>query len=200
MPEVTVPSGDHLILSRLRLSTPAQQNRSEWTGRKQVIGLPGAELWLGQIMIDILTTEEEERPWRAFLFGLRGPYNWFRCPLPCNQHAGAKPQVNAASSPGYTLPLKGLTPSVTILQAGQYMTVPLPSGRQRAVMLTAPLVSNASGLATAAFVPALGEVPANNATVETKDPFIPFSPVDPVQGFDMSEGIATTSFEVEEMK
>lgn len=200
MAEITVPAGDQISFTRLTLSTPVQQNRSEWTGRKQVIGLPGAELWAGQVAITGISTEEEERPWRAFLFGLRGPLNWFKWSLPCNEHVGSKPLVNAASSAGYTLPLDGMTASTTIAKAGQYMTVTLPSGRLRAVMLTADLTTNSSGEATASFVPALGEVPANNAAVETKAPFIPMSPVDATQGFETSEGISGTSFEVEEMR
>ena len=66
------------------------------------------------------------------------------------------------------------------------MTVPLPSGAYRVVCLTADLTSDGSGNATAAFVPALGEIPTLAATVETKDPFLPLALVNPEQGFGLS--------------
>lgn len=200
MSEVAVPDYDDLILSGLDLSAPAQVNRSVWTGSRKVVGLPGAEVWRGKAAIDGQATEEAERPWRAFLWSLGGPENWFRWPLPCNQHIGPKPLVHAASEDGYTLPLDGMQPSTTILFAGQFMTVPLPSGRYRAVCLTEDLVTNGSGQATATFRPALTEVPADNAEVETARPFVPMSPVSPTQGFAMDSGVSAASFDVEEAR
>lgn len=200
MSEMTVPNRDGLLLDRLDLSAPAQVNRSEWTGKRKVVGMPGAELWTGRATIDMLATEDAERPWRAFLFGLRGPVNWFRWPLPCNSHIGPKPTVDAGASDGYTLPLTGIQPNARILRAGQYMTVPLPSGHNRTVCLTADLRADASGDATATFEPALGEIPDSGETVETADPFIPMSLADPTQGFSLSEGISGASFDVEEAR
>ena len=198
MSQITVPNYDDMILTGLSLSAPAQVNRSKWTGARKVVGMPGIELWNGQITIDTQATEEAERPWRAFLFALRGPVNWFKWMLPCATHAGSKPTVASGASNGYALPLAGLSPSTTILKAGPFMTVPLPSGAYRTVCLTDDLVSNGSGTATASFVPALGEIPATGATVETKDPFIAFSLVQSDQGFSYGDGLAGTSFDVEE--
>ncbi len=200
MSEITVPDANDLILTGLSLSAPAQVNRSKWTGKRKVVGLPGIELWRAQISIDAQATEEAERPWRAFLWGLKGPSNWFRYLLPCATHAGSNPTVASGASDGYALPLTGLSASTTILKAGQFMTVPLPSGARRAVCLTSDLVSDGSGNATAAFVPALGEIPTLAATVETKDPFLPLSLVNPEQGFGYDGGVAGTSFDVEEAR
>lgn len=198
MSEITVPVPVDLLKTDLRLNTPQQVNRSGWTGRRKVVGLPGTETWRGTVAIADIATELEERAWRAFLFGLAGPENWFRWDLPCQTHIGPKPQVNAATGSGYSLPLKSMAPNAMILRAGQYMTVPLPSGHQRTVCLTADLVTNGSGNATAQFRPALNEVPANNATVETSQPFIPMSPVSTDMGLATEEGVSFTSFEVEE--
>jgi hypothetical protein len=198
MTEITVPLPDELLLSGPKLSSPAQVNRSTWTGRRKVVGLAGAETWRGSVAIADVATEEDERQWRAFLFALGGPQNSFRFPLPCNTHIGAKPLVNAATTAAYTLPLDGMQPNARILRAGQYMTVPLPSGHARAVCLTADLVTNGSGQATAQFRPALNEVPANNAVVETVEPYVPMAPVEPLMGFDTSQGVSGTAFEVEE--
>ena len=200
MSEITVPSYDDLILTGLTLSAPAQVNRSKWTGKRKVIGMPGIELWKGQVTIDTQATEENERPWRAFLFALKGPVNWFKWMLPCATHAGSKPTVASGASNGYALPLTVLTPSTTILKAGQFMTVPLPSGAYRAVCLTDDLVASGTGTATANFVPALGEIPATGATVETKDPFIPFALVQSDQGFSFGDGLTGASFDVEEAR
>lgn len=200
MAEITVPDADGLLLDELMLSAPAQVNRSAWTGKRKVVGLPGIELWRGKATIDILATEEAERPWRAFLLALRGPVNWFRWLLPCNTHAGAKPTVAAGAGNGYTLPLTGMATSQTILKAGQFITVPLPSGYQRAVCLTVDLVSNSSGSGTATFEPALGETPATGATVETLAPYIRMALTSTVQGLSQSAGISGASFDVEEAR
>ncbi len=198
--EITIPLPDDLLLTNLALIAPAQVNRSEWTGRRKVIGGPGREYWRGTMAIEGIATEEEERQWRAFLFALDGPVNWLRWPLPCNRHIGPKPTVDSGASNGYTLPLTGMQPGTIILRAGQFMTVPLPSGHARAVCLTADLVTDASGEATAQFRPALGETPTLGATVETADPFIPMSLTASDVGLALADGVSSASFEVEEAK
>jgi hypothetical protein len=198
MAEITVPDADELLLDRLELRTPTQVNRSVWTGRRKVVGLAGTEVWTGSVSIADINTEEMEREWRAFLFALGGPENSFRWLLPCTSHIGPKPTVAAGADAGYSLPLTGMQPNARILRAGQFMTVPLPSGHSRAVCLTADLRTDASGDATAQFRPALNEIPALGTTVETVDPFIPMSPTTGLSGLSSSEGIAGTSFEVEE--
>jgi hypothetical protein len=198
MSEITVPLPDDLLLDRLELSSPSQVNRSTWTGRRKVIGLPGVERWQGAVSLNSIATEAQERQWRAFLFALKGPQNWFRWPLPCNEHPGSKPTVASSASNAYILPLTGMTPGATILRAGQFMTVPLPSGHFRAVCLTADLVANGSGNANAVFEPALNEMPTLGATVETLTPFVAMAPVDSVIGLATSQGVSGTSFAVEE--
>lgn len=198
MSEITVPLPSGLSLDRLDLSSPAQVNRSTWSGRRKVIGLAGVETWQGSVSISSIATEQDERQWRAFLFALKGPQNWFRYLLPCAQHVGAKPRVGASAGNAYTLPLTGMQANTPILLAGQFMTVPLPSGHSRAVCLTANLTSNGSGNATATFEPALNEIPALNALVETLDPFIPMAPTTPLVGLSTSQGVSGTSLDVEE--
>ncbi len=200
MSEITVPDPEELIVTIPSLTSPQQMNRSRWTGRRKVIGQPGIEYWTGKAMLADLATEEDERQWRAFLYALGGPANWFRYYVPCNLHDGDKPTVAGGASDGYELPLTGLFPSSTILRAGQFMTVPLPSGRYRAVSLIADLVASGGGTATAQFRPALGETPTGGVTVETLDPFIPMSPVSDTLGLDTVNGVSSTSFDVEESR
>lgn len=197
MTEIIIPDPDSLLLDSLRLYSASKVNRSVWTGRRKVIG-GGAELWSGKVTIDLICTEEEERPWRAFLFGLRGPANWFRWPLPCQRHIGGRPTVAAGAANGYTLPLAGMLANATILRAGQFMTVPLPSGHKRTVCLTTDLRTGGAGTATATFEPALNETPTLATVVETAAPFIPMSPVEPTQGLDSADGVSGASFDVEE--
>lgn len=198
MPEITVPVPGDLRTDRLELSSPSQVNRSTWTGRRKVIGLPGVERWQGAVSIGPIALETEERQWRAFLFALKGPANWFRLPLPCNQHLGNRPTVAAGASNAYILPLTGMQPNTLILRAGQFMTVPLPSGHRRAVCLTADLVANGSGNANAIFEPALNETPSLGATVETLTPFVAMAPVGSIIGLATADGVSAASFDVEE--
>lgn len=195
---LTVPDTEALILNSLTLDVPDQMNRSIWTRRRKIAGLPGAEMWMASFSLAPMATEDDERPWRAFLFNLRGRQNYFHYPLPKQRHIGGKPLVNAASASGYELPLDGMQPSTRILSAGHYMTVPLPSGHNRLVMLAADLVTNASGQATAQLNIELGEIPANNATVETADPFIPVCNADPRITISWDNAVAGAGFNLEE--
>ena len=124
----------------------------------------------------------------------------FRWKLPCNSHIGPKPVVATGSGAGYAIALSGMPPSTTLLYAGQFIAVPLPSGHVRAVCLVTDLVTDSSGNATVTFRPALGEIPTLGATVETADPYIPVSMTESEQGFSLSDGISATSFDVEEAR
>lgn len=188
MSEVTAPKG--LIITSLGYDAPAQRNQSVWTRRTRKTGLPGAELWQATAQIPETATEDEERAWRAFYFGLEGVMNWFRLRLPCQRHIGPKPVAAAGGTGLYTQPLSGMTPDTTILFAGQYMTLPLPIGRPRAVMLTADLRTDGDGEAVAEFVPALGQIPATSVEIETADPFIPVCSVDTVNPLAYSNGVS----------
>lgn len=79
------------------------------------------------------------------------------------------------------------------------MAVPLPSGRVRTVCLTADLVSNVGGAATAVFKPMLGVTPTVGATVETKDVYIRMALIEDEQGFNLQDGISGATFDLEEM-
>jgi hypothetical protein len=53
-----------------------------------------------------------------------------------------------------------------MLSAGDYVTI-----GDQLLQLTADVVSNASGIATLTFEPPIRRVPADNATVEYKNPY-----------------------------
>lgn len=168
---VTFPSFD--FDAEWSRSVPAQSNRSGWTGRAKTIIGPGISAWQASITFEVIATELEERTMRVFVESLDGIVETTNVPRACQQHIGAKPVIDTGATAGSTLPLTGMTASTTILRAGQFMTVPLPSGHARLVMLTADLVTDSSGDATATFKPSLGEVPDAAEEVETVEPYCP---------------------------
>ena len=200
MIEVTVPDYDALVTRQLDFDEPAQVNRSAWTGARKVVGLPGGGLWSGVVEITDIATEEDERPWRGFLAKLKGVQNWFKVYLPCQSHIGPAPTVAAGAGNGYMLPMAGMSPSTVILFAGQHMTVPLPSGHKRAVRLTADLITDASGNATAEFAPSLNETPTLGATVETANPYVPVTSTRTRNSMDYDNGVSGVTLEIEESR
>jgi len=193
-----IPDVEALTLTSLTPDVPDQLNRSIWSRRGKVIGLPGAEVWRLSADVGPFATELEERPWRAFLHGLKGRQNHFRYPVACQRHVGPMPLVNAASAPGYSLPLDGMQVSTRILSAGQYLTVPLPSGHKRLVMLMADLITNSSGEATAQLNIALDEIPANNTQVETASPYVPVICTDGNPALSYDGGVSSAALNLEE--
>lgn len=200
MAEITVPDQHLIIDKQWELDQPAQVNRSAWTRRAKIVGLPGAAIWTVKARIRIRTRESAKRPWRAFLLSLRGPVNTFKLWAACSQRTGSNPTVAAGAAIGWTLPLAGLPVSQTVLKAGQFMTVTLPSGFKALVCLNADLVSNGSGNATASFEPALNEVATVGATVETINPFALMRLTASGQGWSEEGGFQSMAFEAEEAK
>lgn len=197
MAEIPMPAGD-LEDVEIELDQNFQVNRSAWTGRRRVSGMPGVQKWYASATVPGIATEEDERPWRVFKIAMRGPVNWARLKVACSQRTGANPTVRAGANPFTTLPLQGLPANATVLKAGQYITVPLPSGRHRLAMLMADLLTNGSGQGTATFLPELTETPAIGTTVETIDPYMAVAFVDARQGWKLSDGITDMPLVFEE--
>ncbi|RSV44419.1 hypothetical protein CA234_03110 [Sphingomonas sp. ABOLE] len=175
---------------KVRLRDPSQENTSKWTGTSKIIGLPGAAEWLVSGTFASISDEAKARPWRAFFVALRGKRNAFRIRVGLDQQtAVGNPTVRAGGSAGLTVPLQGLPASQTVLEAGHLMTVTLPSGHERLVCLTASLVSDAQGRATATFAPELGEVPQAGAAVEIQWPHALVRMSDDTNGWEFSERI-----------
>lgn len=186
--------------AKWRDNIPAQVNRSTWTGRSKVIGLPGAAYVSVSAEFVTQIGEDRARPWRAFFKQIARRYNRFRVPLgEARQTTASNPTVRAGATNGVTLPLAGLPASATVLKAGDFMTVPLPSGHERPVCLVAPLNSNGSGQGTAVFDTELGEVPTTGASVEIGRPWALVRLTSDVPGWDVDPGqIYSFSFAAEE--
>lgn len=198
MSEKIVPDNDDLIITGIDREEAAQVNRSAWTGKRKVMGLPGGELWYASAAVADLGTELAERPWRAFLRSLRGQQNWFRLRIACQRHVGPMPVVDAGAGDGYTMPLKGMSPSTTILRAGEYMTVPLPEGNGRLIQLEDDLITDASGEATAVFTPALNQVPVEDAVCETANPYLPVAQANSRTIIGSTDAVSGFALELEE--
>lgn len=196
MPILTVPDSEAVIIDRFDLDTPAQVNRSAWTKRRKVIDLPGAQMWSFQFHIEGVNTELAERPWRSFLVRLGGPANPFRLPVACSQHTGPKPRTQENSS-GSTLRLSGFAGAQS-MYAGQYLTVPLPSGHERLVMIINDFIADGGGNAIATVLPPLDEVPVSGLTVESINPWALVALPDSRNGWSLSDGISDFQFTAEE--
>ncbi len=93
----------------------------------------------------------------------------------------------ATGGAGVSLPLTGLQPSAINLRAGQRLTVVLPSGDEQLVALTADLLANSSGQATAALSTPLRETPSAGAAVELSHPWALMRGLQP-QAWNVSPG------------
>lgn len=195
---IAFPTGYDIVSEGWDIDVPAQWNRSGWTGRSKGVALPGASQWHCTVAFEPIPTEAQERALRAFTIASRGVVNHFRVPVACSQTIAANPQVRAGAGGGFTLPLEGLTPMSVALLAGQFLTVPLPSGHHRLVCLTADLATNGQGQATAVFGPDLGETPVAGVSVEIRDPYCPMRRTQPRAGWTRSEGVAVFQFDAEE--
>lgn len=194
---ITPPAPLPLRNVKWRAPFPSQVNRSGWTGRRKVIGLPGATVWTVSGEFVTIVSEVNAKQWRAFFMSLKGPLNSFPVRATETQQTSAtNPTVRTGATSGGTVPLQGLPGSATVLVAGDLMTVFLPSGHRRLVCLTAPLVTNGSGQGTATFEPALGEAPASGATVEIQHPYGLMALSSEPPGWDVAEG-QTYSFAID---
>lgn len=175
-----------LKIRRLDIDVPGLGVRSEWTGTRQYIGLPGADTWYARAAFMQTAREREKRYLRAFLAALRGGANRFRLPVAPNQHPGPNPTVAAVLDPN-TVTLS----DATGLVPGMYLTfLYLETGRLVTI----------TGIAddTVSFEPFLRVNPAVGNLVEAINPFCEMSLSNMRNGFDDDEGVYTLEFEAEE--
>lgn len=167
MTTITLPSSPKPQTMSWKLTQPAQNNISQWTGARQVLP-SGRGWWECQITYPPIVGTTNFNTWRAFIALLRGPANDVRIPTDVTaQSAIANTMsVNGANQTGRSINVDGLPNSTTVLTAGQFVTI----GNQL-LQLTADVTTNGSGQATLSFEPAIRAAPADNATVEFKNPY-----------------------------
>lgn len=172
---------------RFDLDVPGQGNRSDWTGTRQYVGLPGAETWYAQAAFMPAATERNKRLLRAFLLSLRGGQNWFRFPRSPGQFGGANPTV-AAVLDDNTVTLN----SAAGIVAGMWATFTY-GGKFRLVGLKGDPAGN-----TISFEPFLRAAPAAGSVVEFRNPFCEMVLTNARNGFDTDEGVDTLEIQAEE--
>jgi hypothetical protein len=167
MATITYPSTPRPQGMAWRLVMPAQTNVSDWTGRRQTLA-SGRGWWEAQITFPPIVGTTNINAWRSFIAKSRGSANDFQVPVdPVAQSAStATPLVNGAGQQGRTLNTDGWPTSTTVLQAGQYVTI-----NNQLLQLTENVTSNGSGVAVLTFEPPVRVSPADNATIEYKNPF-----------------------------
>jgi len=167
MTTITLPSTPKPQSMMWKLVQPAQNNISSWTGARQV--LPSNRGWWEcQITYPPIVGTSNFNAWRSFTAQMRGAGNDVQIPVdPTAQSAIANTMlVNGANQTGRSINVDGLPNSTTVLTAGQFVTI----GNQL-LQLTANVTSNGTGQATLSFEPAIRAAPADNATVEFKNPY-----------------------------
>lgn len=190
MATITPPAPLKLRGAKWRVRDPAQVNRSSWSGRRKVVGLPGAATWSVSGQFVPIIGEAAMLAWRAFFLDLRGVANRFPVrATESRQTTIDNPTVGSGATGGAGVPLTGLPPDTLILKRGQLLSVTLPSGHQRLAGARTDLVSNSSGQVIAPLSLELGEVPAPGAAVEIQWPFSLVAMRDAEQGWDVDPGL-----------
>lgn len=171
------------------LVIPQQSNRSEFTGRVQVIGMPGAEHWRVKATVLPHASEAEQRAWRAFLIACRGAENTFHMPtLPLWPAPPTEPTVTAKVTGNRAVTLS----SVAGLEPGMEATIEQANGYFRKVTIVGIDGSNAH------FEPYLTGDPEIDATFNIAAPFCVMRMVSNEPGWQRDARVAGASFEAVE--
>lgn len=194
MGTISFPSSPKPASMSWKLTQPAQQNISQWTGARQVLP-SGRGWWECSVSLPPIVGTSNVNVWRSFFGAAQGATNDFQVPVsPIAQStATATPQVNGAGQTGRSLSTKGWPASTTVLSGGQYVTI-----NNQLLQLTANVVSDGSGNATISFAPSIRVSPADNAAIEFKNPYaLMFFAEDP--GYSVEPGMVySISFNLRE--
>jgi hypothetical protein len=197
---ITFPTALGIKHIEWSLDQPAQVNRSQFTGRRQVTVLSLSPRWSAHVEFAPIIGEAAVLAWRAFMVQLQGPANTFHLKAVENtQRAAANPLAGTAAAGAITLPLTGLTPSTTNLLTGRMLSVPLSTGDTQLVILTQDLIADGSGNATAHFLGCLRAPAASGQAVEAGAPFGVMALKGTAAGYTVDPGqIYGAAFEAEE--
>lgn len=146
---------------------PAQNNVSGWTGQRQVL-VSNRGWWECSFTLPPIVGRTSINPWRAFVAQARGVANDFQVPVDATAQSSLSNTVlvRGASQTGRNIVTDGWPNSTTVLRAGEYVTI-----EDQLLQLTANVTSNGSGIATLAFEPPIRSAPADNTSVEYKNPY-----------------------------
>lgn len=155
---------------RIDLNENKARSESVFTRQRQVVSLSGgtSDRWQGLVRTSILE-EADTREMMAFVFAV-GLYGEFTMEIPGYDGAASGETLGSvvgAGQTGTSLDVDGVTPSTTILQAGEWFQV-----RNELKLATADCISDGTGAVTLTFKPALRVSPADNDPVDFGSPEI----------------------------
>lgn len=192
MANITIPATLLVEAVSPRLVSPAQQNRSAWTGASKILGLPGNEYWTAHASFRTLATETGIRAARAFFFALRGKVNTCDLPATPTQQFATGTTQPTISSGGAAGARTATFSSVTNVINGMFATITLPSGHKRLIVP----ISKAGSVVT--FEPSMPESAAGGAAVEIIRPTMRVRLANSEFQYDDANGVVTFSAEFEE--
>lgn len=155
--------------------------RSKYTGKRQAVKFPFA-LWVFEgklVPMEGLDAGE----WRAFLTDLEGDQNTFLLPVPgydgpSSGYSGPSPTLGADGIVrSRSVSLTGMTPSTTVLNKGDYITI-----NNELKVVTSPVATDGSGNATGVFQPSLRKAAPTGTAVRIYDPYIYLAAADSESG------------------
>lgn len=167
MAVIAIPSALKIRSVSWTFDRPAQVNRSEWTGRDQVIANPWHARWAAEVECAPVQ-DTDAAALRAFLALLKGQINTCRLPAVVTEQFGSGYTVTVtaggAAAGATSIPLTGLPASTTIL-AGRMLTI-----NDQLLITTADMTTNGSGAATATVEPPLRAAAPATTAVEARNP------------------------------
>lgn len=161
-----------IVDSSFRLRRVVSESQSVFTGATQVYQHQG-EWWEGEVTFKTMRRADAALV-QSFLAQLRGMRGTFLYGDPDalalgRMGAGGTINVNGGGQTGNALNVDGMTPSTTILKAGDYFQLGTGAS-SKLYMCTEDLTSNGSGVGVLNFEPKLKSSPADNASVITTSP------------------------------
>lgn len=145
---------------------PTQVNRSEWTGREQVVILNTAGRWSARVQMEPKLSGDEALDLEAFRVELRGRVNSFRMPAVTKpQFTVAVPlQVNGGGQTGATLNVKN-GGAGRVIKRGHKLTL-----NEQLFMNMTTVTLDGSGNGTLTLSNPMRSTPSNSASIEVVSP------------------------------
>lgn len=168
MAVISLPASVRIANINWALDRPAQLNRSQWTGKEQVIADPWHGRWTAEAELAPVVGEANVLAWRAFLAALKGRVNTFRLPaVEKDQAANDSVSVSILAAAGATTINSGGwgVSTANVMLAGQMFTL-----NDQLCVLTANASSNASGFADLTFQPPLRAGATVNTPIIVRKP------------------------------
>jgi len=170
MATITVPAKLFFTDVELWNDRVTSTTRSPFTGKRQTRKRP-YDIWgfVGNLMpLDPM----DAGAMRSFLMQLGGQSNNFRLPVPgakypLSKFTGTQGLVNGAGQTGKSISTDGWSINSQILADGDYFNI----GDELKVCV-GNIASNGSGVAVINFEPPIRAIPADNAAIRVRDPYV----------------------------